>query len=427
MIPTKKSHVVNQGGVFVNHADLNFPPTVPEEIRAGGLKLQREWLNWGPMDPFSGDRKTFCVFLGLLGAGLVSGCGKHADQVPPPVDVQVAAVEQRDVPVVREWVGSLDGSVNAQIRAQVSGYLLKQDYQEGSAVAKGDPLFEIDPRPFASALAQAEALLAQAQAQLGKAAQDVARYTPLAEDKAVSQEVLDNAVQARLAADAQVASARAAVDQANLNLSFTHIAAPVDGIAGLVQTQIGDLVGPTTGILTTVSTVDPIKAYFPISEQAYLEFRRRAPDAPSIPTGTEFELVLSDGSSYPLKGAFFAIDRQVDSNTGTLRVAAMFPNPKGLLRPGQFARVRAVVSVNQGALLVPARALTELQGGYQVATVDAGNHAHIVTVKVGEQIGALRVVEGLHPGDRVIAEGLQKVKDGTVVNPLPFNPAEAAK
>jgi RND family efflux transporter MFP subunit len=369
----------------------------------------------------------FAILAGVVMTGFVGGCAKHADPAPPPVDVQVATVEQRDVPVVREWVGSLDGSVNAQIRAQVSGYLLKQDYLEGSAVAKGDPLFEIDPRPFEAALAQANGQFAMAQAQLGKAELDVARYTPLAQDKAISQEELDNALQARLAAQSQVASAQAGVDQAHLNLEFTRIVSPVAGIAGLVQTQIGDLVGPGTGILTTVSTVDPIKAYFPISEQAYLEFRRREPDAPSIPKGIAFELVLSDGSIYPAKGAFFAIDRQVDANTGTLRVVVQFPNPNGLLRPGQFTRVRAVVSVTEGAILVPARALTELQGAYQLATVDATNHAHVTTVKVGEQIGSQMIVEGLHPGDRVVAEGIQKVKEGTVVNPLPFAPAQAAK
>ena len=370
----------------------------------------------------------FVILIGTAVLGCTVGCGRHADQAPAPVDVQVAAVEQKDVPVAREWVGSLDGFVNAQIRAQVTGYLLKQDYTEGSVVAKGAPLFEIDPRPFAAELKAANGRLAQAQAQLGKAALDVKRYEPLAQEKAISQQEFDDAVQAQLEAAAQVASARGALDQARLNLEFTNIVAPVDGIAGLVQAQIGDLVGPATGILTTVSTVDPIKAYFPINEQDYLEFRGREPDAPSIPAGIEFELILSDGTTYPRKGTFFAIDRQVDSNTGTLRVVAVFPNPNGLLRPGQFARVRAVVNVEHGALLVPQRALSELQGGYQLATVDAQNHVHIVSVKVGQQIGSQMVVEtGLHPGDRVVAEGIQKVKEDTLVNPLPFASAEAAR
>jgi membrane fusion protein (multidrug efflux system) len=370
----------------------------------------------------------FKVLIGTVILGFAGGCGKHADQTPAPVDVRVAAVDQKDVPVIREWVGSLDGLVNAQIRAQVTGYLLKQDYAEGSVVARGAPLFEIDPRTFAAELHAANGRLADAEAQLGKAALDVKRYKPLAQEQAISQQELDDAVQAQLAAEAQVASARAAIDQARLNLGFTHIVAPVDGIAGLVQAQIGDLVGPASGVLTTVSTVDPIKAYFPINEQDYLEFRGREPDAPSIPAGIEFELILSDGTTYPRKGTFFAIDRQVDPNTGTLRAVAVFPNPNGLLRPGQFARVRAVVSVEHGALLVPQRALSELQGGYQLATVDAQNHAHIVSVKVGSQVGSEMVVEGgLHPGDRVVAEGIQKVKEGVLVNPLPFASAEAAR
>jgi len=330
--------------------------------------------------------------------------------------------------VADEWVGTLDGFVNAQVRAQVQGYLVRQDYKEGSAVRQGDLLFEIDPRPFAAALAQAEGALAQAQAQLGKADLDVARYTPLARDKAISQEELDNAVQARLAAEALVASARAAVDQARLNLGFTRITAPVDGISGLVRAQVGDLVGPTTGALTTVSTVDPIKAYFPISEQAYLGFRGRKAGAPAIPAGTAFELILSDGSKYDRTGEYFAIDNQVDGNTGTLRVVALFPNPEGLLRPGQYAKVRAVVNTVKGALLVPQRALTELQGSYQVATVDAENHAHIVTVRTGVQAGGQVVVEsGLRPGDRVVADGIQKIRDGALVNPMPYSTAEPAK
>jgi membrane fusion protein (multidrug efflux system) len=219
------------------------------------------------------------------------------------------------------------------------------------------------------------------------------------------------------------------VDAARLNLGFTRILSPVDGIAGLVNAQIGDLVGPATGILTTVSTVNPIKAIFPISEQAYLEFRGREPNAPSIPAGIAFELILADGSTYPGKGTFYAIDNQVDGNTGTLRVVATFPNPNALLRPGQYARVRAIVNVEKGALLVPQRALTELQGGYQVAMVDSENHVHLVNVKVGPQIGHLTVVEsGLHPGDRVVEDGTQKVtKDGALVNPVTPAAGEPAK
>jgi RND family efflux transporter MFP subunit len=380
------------------------------------------------MDPFTVERSSFVLVAGVFIVGITGGCRRNENQIPAAQDAQVVVVEQRDVPVVDDWVGTLDGFVNAQVRAQVSGYLVKQDYKEGSAVRQGDLLFEIDPRPFAAALSQAEGVLAQAQAQLGKAELDVARYTPLARDRAISQEELDNAVQARLAAEAQVASARAAADLARLNLGFTRIVSPVDGISGLIRAQIGDLVGPTSGALTTVSKVDPIKAYFPISEQAYLGFREREAGAAAIPAGTKFELILSDGTSYDRKGEFYAIDNQVDGNTGTLRVVAVFPNPDGLLRPGQYAKVRAVVNIEKGALLIPQRALTELQGSFQVATVDSGNHAHIVTVRTGVQVGSQVVVEsGLHPGDRVVADGIQKVRDGVLVNPLPFLAAEPSR
>jgi membrane fusion protein (multidrug efflux system) len=380
------------------------------------------------MNPNRDCGSFFAFFAGaalLLGSG---GCAKSVSQPAAPVNVEVATVEQQDVPVVREWVGTLDGFVDAQIRAQVSGLLTKQVYREGSAVRKGDLLFEIDPRPFAAALAQAEGQLAQAKAQLGKARMDVARDTPLAKTKAISQEEMDDAVQARLAARAQIESAQAAVDEARLNLSFTRIVSPIDGIAGLARGQIGDLVGPGTGVLTTVATVDPIKVFFPISEQSYLEFRDLAPGAGGLPANIAFELVLSDGSVYPKKGKLFAIDNQVEGNTGALRVAAVFPNPDGLLRPGEYARVRAVVNVLKGAIVAPLRALTELQGAYQAVTVDAGNRTHIVTVKAGEQIGSKRVIEsGLHAGDRIVVEGFQKVRDGTVVNPLPFTMTEAAR
>ncbi len=380
------------------------------------------------MDAYDGRGRPFALFAGTLALALVAGCGKGPDQAPPPVDVEVAAVEQRDVPVVREWIGTLDGSVDAQIRAQVSGYLVRQDYKEGSAVRKGDPLFEIDARPFAAALRQAQGQLGEAQAQLGKAKLDVARFTPLARDKAVSQEELDDAVQASLAAEAQVTSARANVEQAALNLGFTHIVSPIDGIAGLVKTQIGDLVGPATGVLTTVSTVDPIKAYFPVSEQSYLEFWRLAPASHLTSKDLRFDLILTDGSTYPAKGSFFAIDRAVDPDTGTLSVVAEFPNPSGLLRPGQYARVRAVVGSEKGALLVPRRALNELQGGYQLATVDADNRVHLVTATVGEPLGdQVAILSGLKPGDRVVAEGLQKVREGALVNPLPYAAAEAPR
>ena len=379
------------------------------------------------MEPTNWGRGTFVAIFGA-GLALAGGCNKASTGAPPPADVRVVSVQQADVPVTREWVGSLDGSVNAQIRAQVTGYLTKQDYKEGTAVKQGSVLFEIDPRPFEAAVAVARGVLGQARAAQKKAEQDVARFTPLAADKAISQEELDDAVQARVAASAQVASAAAALQETLLSASFTKVTSPIDGVAGLIRSQIGDLVGPGTGILTTVSNIDPIKAYFPISEQAYLEFRGRDPKAPSIPTNMTFDLTLSDGTTYPMKGSFYAIDSEVDANTGTIRVVAEFPNPTGLLRAGQYAKVRAVVRVEKGALLVPQQALTELQGGYQLATVDAGNTAHILTVKTGPQVGPNVVIEGgLHPGDRVVADGVQKIKDGAVVNPVPFEAAQPSK
>ena len=380
------------------------------------------------MEPFDGVRRPLALCAGAFAVALLGGCGKGAPPAPPPADVEVVAVEQRDVPVVREWIGYLDGSVNAEIRAQVGGYLVKQDYSEGTAVKKGDLLFEIDSRPFKDALMQAQGQLAQAKAGLGKAKLDVERFTPLAREKAVSQEELDDAVQAKLAAEAQVTSARANVEQAALNLSFTHITSPIDGIAGLVKTQIGDLVGPSTGLLTTVSTVDPIKAYFQVSEQSYLEFWRLEASSHVLPSALVFDLILSDGSVYPLKGSYFAIDRAVDTDTGTLSVVAEFPNPQGLLRPGQNARVRSDVGTEKGALLVPRRALNELQGSYQVATVDPDNKVHLVTATIGEAVGDdVAILSGLKPGDRVVVEGIQKVRDGALVNPLPYTAAEASK
>jgi membrane fusion protein (multidrug efflux system) len=380
------------------------------------------------MDPNRNCVSLFAFFAGGVVLLAIGGCAKSANQAIPPVDVEVARVEQQDVPVVREWVGTLDGYVNAQIRAEVGGLLTRQVYQEGSVVRKGDLLFEIDARPFAAALAQAEGQLAQARAQHEKAELDVARDTPLAKTKAVSEEELDDAIQARLAAQAQIESAQAAVDEARLNLGFTQVVSPIDGIAGLARAQIGDLVGPATGVLTTVSTVDPIKALFPISEQSYLEFRNRAPGAPGLPANIAFELVLSDGTVYPKRGTLFAIDNQVEGNTGTLRIVAVFPNPEGLLRPGQYARVRGTVSVEKSALLVPLRSLIELQGSYQAITVDAENRAHIVTVVAGEQVGTRRVVEsGLRASDRIVVEGLQKLREGTVVNPRPFSMAEVVR
>ena len=334
---------------------------------------------------------------------------------PPPAappDVQVMTVLQRDEPVTQEWIGTLDGFVNAEIRAQVTGYLLRQDYTDGKPVKKGDLLFEIDDRPF-------QAAYHQIQANFKKSELDLKRQSELIQTQAVAQQDYDNAVQANLAD-------KAALEEAQMNLTFSKITSPVDGIAGIATGQLGDLVGPATGVLTTVSQVDPIKAYFPVSEQTYLQFfRRKAGQAPDL-AKIEWELVLADGSIYPQRGAFFAADRAISADTGTLRMVATFPNPDLLLRPGQYARVRAVVRTDKGSLLIPQRAVNELQGAYQVAVVDGSNVAHLRPVSVGQRIGSYWVISGgLKPGEVVVADGLQKVKDGAAVSPHPFVPEAA--
>lgn len=350
----------------------------------------------------------------------VAGCRKDQTNKPAPVPlVVVTTVSQTNVPVYHEWIGSLDGLVNAEIRAQVTGYLISQDYREGDIIKKGDRLFEIDPRPFRAVRDQAKGRLSEAQARLGKTELDVKRYAPLVKDRAISQEEYDDAVQANLEAQATIVAAQAQVEQAELNLEFTKITSPIDGIASIAKAQIGNLVGPATGELTTVSTVDPIKVYFNVTEQAYINFAKnfegesgRLARLRQLP----IELILADGSIYPKEGQIYAVDRSIGATTGALRVEALFPNPTHSLRPGEFARVRLKFDVLQDALLVPQRAVSELQGAHQVALVDAENKAHIVPVQVGERTGQMWVIsEGLHAGDRVIVEGLQKVREGTAV------------
>jgi len=355
----------------------------------------------------------------LLGLTLllasICGCEKKAPQAgpPPPAAVLVAPVSRQDVPIFNEWLGTLDGFVNAAIRAQVSGYLLRQNYTEGSSVKKGDLLFEIDPRTF-------QATFDQVKANYDRTELDIQRTTRLLQENAVAQQDLDNARAAELAA-------KASLEQAQLNLEFTKIVSPIDGIAGIAQAQIGNLVGPSSGDLTTVSTLDPIKAYFTIGEQDYLAFRRAHPE-PNFEQSLELQLILSDGTVYPIAGKFYAVDRQVDVRTGALRLAAVFPNPNLLLRPGQFARIRARVEIQKDALLVPQRAVSQLQGSYQVAIVDGENKAHLKPVKVGTRFGSLWVIrEGLQPGDRVVVEGIQKVREGATVDPKPYEPAVAQK
>jgi membrane fusion protein (multidrug efflux system) len=350
--------------------------------------------------------------------------GKPHAIAPAPPLVEVTTVTQADVPLYHEWIGVLDGLVNAHIRAQVTGYLVSQNYREGDPIKKDDLLFEIDRRPFQAALDQAKGQLAQTEARLGKTELDVKRYAPLVKDKAISQEEYDDAVQANLEAQAAVVSAKAQVEQADLNLGFTRIRSPIDGIASIANGQIGDLVGPSTGELTTVSTVDPIKAYYNVTEQAYINFTKlfaTERDRYDRLGKLEIELILADGAAYPIKGKIYAADRQISPTTGALRVAALFPNPNNALRPGEFGRVRVKFDVASGALLVPQRAVSELQGSYQVAVVEAENKIHIQPVRVGERSGPLWIIqEGLHPGQVVVVEGIQKVKEGAKVTPKPF-------
>jgi len=431
---------------------------------------------------------------------LITIASKSNDGVkaaPRPLDVEVVKVQQEDVPVYSEWIGTTEGLVNADIKAQVTGYLLRQDYKEGSFVKKGELLFEIDPRPFQAVLdqangqlaqfegqleqansqvvqaeaqvAQANSQLLQTQAQLAqsnanqvKTQLDVNKYAPLLEQKAVTQQDYDNAKQANVVAKAeveasqarveaaraqlrvanaqigtakatiktangQIENAKATIRTAQLNLSFTRIVSPIDGIAGLAQTQVGDLVqpnNPNSPLLTTVSTVDPIKVYFTISEQQYLAFTKlnliEARQGASV-TQIELELILADGTTYPQKGNFYYADRQVDQKTGAIRIAGLFPNPGNILRPGQFGRVRAVTATKDSALLVPQRAVSQLQGGYQVAVVGNDNKIEIRAIKLGEHSGPMWIVEdGLKPGETVVVEGIQRVRPGAVVNPKPY-------
>ncbi len=422
---------------------------------------------------------------------VVGRSNKPAQAAPPPLEVEVVKVEQKNVPIYSEWVGTTDGMVNADIKAQVTGYLLRQDYKEGSFVKKGQLLFEIDPRPFQAALdqasgqlaqfqgqleqansqvtqteaqlAQANSQLSQAQAQLAQAEAnqvktqlDVNKYAPLAEQKAVTQQDYDNAIQANVVAKAQVQAAKAGVEAARaqlrvanaqigtakaatatakgqvenaratvktaeLNLSFTRIISPIDGIAGIAQAQVGNLISTTSSPLTTVSTVDPIKVYFTLGEQEYLRFTKHnlidAQSSASV-AQLELELVLSDGTVYPHEGTFFFADRQVDPKTGAIRLAGVFLNPGNVLRPGQYGRVRAVTSTKEEALLVPQRAVAELQGSYQVAVVGPDNKVSIRPVKVGDRVDNMWIIEeGLKPGESVVAEGTQKVRPGVTVNP----------
>jgi membrane fusion protein (multidrug efflux system) len=364
------------------------------------------------------------VWCGVF-AAVFCGCGRGKTPAPKELTVEVADVVQKDVPVVIEWIASTDGSVNAVIRPQVSGYLIKQNYKEGDVVRKGQVLFQIDPRLFQSALEQAQGQLAQQQARWTTAKANLARIKPLAAQNAVSQKDLDDATGQEQDTHAAVLAARAAVDKARLDLGFTRVTSLIDGVAGIAKAQIGDLVGPSQiNELTTVSTVDPIKVYVPISEQQYLKAAETGKDKGGK---TVLHLILSDGSVYPHTGEFTFADRQVDPATGTIKVASLFPNPNNLLRPGQFAKVRATIATRKGALLAPQRAVTELQGTYLVAVVGPGNRIDMRPVEVAERVDSLWVItKGLKPGEKVVVEGIQKVKQGMPVVPKPFVPPPAS-
>lgn len=360
---------------------------------------------------------------------LLSACEKAAPPPPAPPAVQVMTVTQQDVPIYSEWIGSIDGDVNATIRPQVTGYLIKQNYREGEPVKKGQILFEIDPRTFQAAVDQAKAARSQRQANHTTTVLSLARVKPLAEKNAVSQKDLDDATGAELSARAALDQATAALETAKLNLEFTKITSPIDGIAGIAKAQIGDLLSPSAQTeLTTVSTVDPVKVYINISEREYLRFQaRKANGDINSRDDIPLELILVDGSTYPLPGKFNLFNRQVDVTTGTFKAGALFPNPESRLRPGQFAKIRATMSVYKGAILVPQRAVTEIQGRYLMGVVGEGHKVDLRPVKPGERIGSDWIIEeGLKPGESIVVEGTQKLRPGAVVNPQPYKPAPTA-
>jgi membrane fusion protein (multidrug efflux system) len=434
-------------------------------------------------------QRRFCfvviggVIVVFVIVAVVLARGKKAPtKVSAPLEVDVVQVKQQDVPLYSEWIGTTDGMVNADIRAQVSGYLIRKDYTEGAYVRTGQLLFEIDPRPFEAVLNQAKADLAkaeaqrtqavtqldQAQAQLAQARSqlmqaeanqrktqlDVNKFVPLAAQHAVTQQDMDNAVQSNEAAlaqvdaarsqikasaaavetakaaigaaDAQINSSKAIVKTAELNLGFTRIVSPIDGIVGIATAQVGDLVSPTSDVITTVSTVDPIKVYFTVSEQEYLDTAKRNPtqaDRTSAEKQLELQLVLADGSTYPYTGKFYVADRQVDPQTGAIRMAGIFPNSDNVLRPGQYGRVRAVTNVQQNALLVPQRAVSQIQGLYRVAVVGSDDKVVLRTIVPGPTVGQLWVVQsGLNAGERVLVDGTQRIAPGTTVKPRTYVP-----
>jgi membrane fusion protein (multidrug efflux system) len=415
---------------------INIPSTGEQQMKINSV-LKPKQVVWG----------SGVLLAAILGVAVSRSAAKPSTQTPSSPLVQVAPVEQRNVPIYGEWIGTLTGQVNADVKGQVTGYLLTRKYKEGSFVRKGQILFEIDPRPFQAALDQARSQLAQAEAQLAqdnaqlltaeanqlKSQLNVEKYEPLAKVDAVSKQDFDNATQTDLAnkaqikaaeaaiaaAKAQIKASEAAVETAIINLSFTRVISPIDGIAGIAQAQVGDLVSTSSGPLTTVSTLDPIRDYFTVSEQQYLALQKRFSD--SEKDHWKLQLILADGTTYPQEGQFYFADRQVNPNTGAIQIAALFPNPGNVLRPGQYGKIRAIVRVQQNALLIPQAAVNEQQGSYLVAVVDKDNRVSMRPVQVGQRTDTMWVIDGgLKPGDRVIVEGQQNLRPGMTVQTKPF-------
>jgi membrane fusion protein (multidrug efflux system) len=374
-----------------------------------------------PCELPAGCSQLLCV--SLLFFSILTGCSsKEEKPAPPPPGVTVAPVVRKDVDLEQEWVGTMLGNVDAEIRPKVEGFLLSQLYSEGSYVQKGKAMFQLDQRQGQAAVQQAEGGLERARAALSQAQIDVKRYTPLVAQRAVSQAELDKAQSMERAAKAEVDANQAALANAKLNLTWTTVTSPISGIAGVSKVDVGDLITPTT-VMTTISNVDPIYVEVSITEQDYLRFAR---EKSAQAGGRSLQLILGDGTVFPLRGRTLLVNREVDTRTGTIQVRGEFPNPGNILRPGQYARIRAVTEVRKGALLVPQQAISELQGIYQVGVVNSDNKVTIKTVKLGPQFGDRWLVEsGLQEGDRVVVDGLQRVKDGMIVAPTPFKDTQA--
>src|SRR5215831_14509861 len=372
-------------------------------------------------------RNILFVAIAVAATSALTACGKKETATVGPPVVLVIEAPTRDVPVYREWIGTFDGSQDAEIKAHVTGYLIKRDYQEGSLVKKGDLLFQIDPRPFEAALGQAKGTLAKDQANWTKADADEKRAVELFNKKVISDQERDTVIAAAESTKANVAADQAAVKTAELNLGYTKIKAPIDGLAGFANNQVGDLVGPaSTTPLTPMSQIDPIKAIVTVGEGGFTDFFARYPDAEkrqALLNRIDFDLILGSGTVYPRKGKFYALDRNLDPKTGSIRYYVTFPNPGSFLRPGQFGKVRFVPDMKKGAMVVPQEAVNELQGSYQVAVVGDDNKVSIRPVKMGERIGGLwQVTEGLSSGDRVVVQGVQKAREGATVTVKEWTP-----